>query len=100
MTAARRVERLRMPSSALSLVHLQLRVFMQASAVLRYLALPLRGAAAVLIAVFALLLLVAIKARWLGIPLALLLLSWFFKYAFVLLDHVTDGAIEPPVLSI
>lgn len=72
---------------------------MHLTTVLRYLVLPLRGGSGVLIAVFALLLLVAIKARFVGIPLALIILSWFFKYAFVLLGHVTEGASEPPVLS-
>ena len=32
-------------------------------------------------------------------PLALLVVSWFFKYGFVLLDQVADGVNEPPVLS-
>jgi hypothetical protein len=73
---------------------------MHALKVLRYLVLPLRGACGVLIVVFAVLLLVAIRARFMGIPLALILLSWFFKYAFVLLDHAADGAREPPVLSL
>jgi len=73
---------------------------MSALALVRYLMLPLRGACGILIGVFTLLLLVAIQAKFLGIPLALILLSWFFKYAFVLLDHVADGAADPPVLSI
>jgi hypothetical protein len=73
---------------------------MSALSVLRYLVVPLRGACGILIAVFTLLLLVAYQARFLGIPLALILLSWFFKYAFVLLDHMADGAAEPPTLAI
>jgi len=73
---------------------------MHAFAVLRYLVLPLRGGAGVLVVVFSILLLVAIRAKFLGIPLALIILSWFFKYAFVLLDHVAEGAAEPPVLAI
>ena len=35
-----------------------------------------------------------------GIPLGLLLFSWFFKYCFVILDSVVAGDDEPPVLSI
>jgi hypothetical protein len=35
-----------------------------------------------------------------GIPLAVLLTSWFFKYCFILLDAVIAGAEEPPVLAI
>jgi hypothetical protein len=73
---------------------------MSVLSLLRYLVLPLRGGCGFLIAVFTLLLLVAIQARFFGIPLALILLSWFFKYAFVLLDQTADGAAEPPVLSI
>ena len=73
---------------------------MSALSVLRYLMLPLRGGCGILIAVFTLLLLMAIQARIMGIPLALILLSWFFKYAFVLLDHTADGAAEPPTLSV
>jgi hypothetical protein len=73
---------------------------MSALSLLRYLVLPLRGGCGWLIALFTLLLLVCIQARLLGIPLAFILLSWFFKYAFVLLDHTADGAAEPPVLSV
>lgn len=36
----------------------------------------------------------------LGIPLALVLLSWFFKYAYVLFDHVVRGFDEPPALDL
>jgi hypothetical protein len=32
-------------------------------------------------------------------PLALLVISWFFKYGFALLDQLADGINEPPVLS-
>ncbi len=35
-----------------------------------------------------------------GIPLALLLTSWFFKYAYILFDHTARGFDEPPVLDI
>lgn len=66
---------------------------------LKYLLIPLRGAALVLIVAFTLLLLIAANGGLLGLPLALLAISWFFKYGFVLLDHVADGVNEPPVLS-
>ncbi|MFC4311402.1 hypothetical protein ACFPN2_20045 [Steroidobacter flavus] len=66
---------------------------------LKYLLIPLRGAALVLIVVFSLLLLLAAKGGLMGLPLALLVLSWFFKYGFALLDKVADGVNEPPVLS-
>jgi len=72
---------------------------MGAAAILRYLAVPLRTAPLLLIGTFSVLLMVAFKAGFLGIPLGLILLSWFSKYSFVLMDHVAEGAVEPPVMS-
>lgn len=60
---------------------------MGAAAILRYLAIPLRMAPLLLIGTFSLLLVLATKAGFLGIPLGLILLSWFTKYAFVLIDR-------------
>jgi hypothetical protein len=51
------------------------------------------------IIVFALLLALADKAGFIGIPLAFIINSWFFKYAFVLFDHTSRGFDEPPVLD-
>src|SRR5208283_2181666 len=51
-------------------------------------------------AVFAVLLYFTAEARFFGIPLALLLASWFFKYAYILFDHTARGCDEPPVLDI
>jgi hypothetical protein len=73
---------------------------MSAAAILRYLAIPLRMAPLLLIGTFSLLLILAAKAGLFGIPLGLILLSWFTKYSFVLMDHLADGVVEPPVLSI
>src|SRR5687768_10054375 len=73
---------------------------MPATATLKYLLIPLRGASLVLIVTFSILLLIASSGGLLGLPLALLTISWFFKYGFVLLDHVADGVMEPPVLAI
>jgi len=53
-----------------------------------------------LVLVFAFLLWIASNAGFFGIPLDLLLLSWFFKYAYVLFDHVVRGYDEPPTLDI
>ena len=50
--------------------------------------------------VFAFLLVIAAKARLVGIPLALLVTSWFFKYAYILFDHTVRGFDEPPTLDI
>src|SRR5271169_6687777 len=67
---------------------------------LRHLARPARGGAAAVVIVFALLLFVAAKAGFIGIPLALLLASWFFKYSYILFDHTARGFDEPPILDI
>ncbi|HEY0686514.1 MAG TPA: hypothetical protein VGD45_29515 [Steroidobacter sp.] len=72
---------------------------MHAMETLKYLSIPLRGAALVLILSFSILLLLAAHGGLLGLPLALLVASWFFKYGFALLDQVADGVNEPPVLS-
>jgi hypothetical protein len=69
-------------------------------AILRHLTRPARGGAAAVLVVFALLLFIATKARIAGIPLALILFSWFFKYAYVLFDHTVRGFDEPPTLDI
>jgi hypothetical protein len=41
-----------------------------------------------------------LRARFYGIPIVILLSSWFFKYAYVLLDSVANGRSETPVLSV
>ncbi len=53
-----------------------------------------------MVIVFALLLFIAGKAGLIGIPLALLVVSWFFKYAYILFDHTVRGFDEPPTLDI
>ncbi len=50
--------------------------------------------------VFSLLLALASHAGLLGIPLAFILISWFFKYAYILFDHTVWGFDEPPALDI
>ena len=61
---------------------------------IRYLLYPLRGAALILVAVFTVGWIVAFKAGLMGIPLALLLTSWFFKYGFILLDAIVTAVHE------
>jgi hypothetical protein len=69
--------------------------------ILRHLLRPTRGGAAGVLIVFAVLLTVAVRAPWLtGIPLAFILTSWFFKYAYILFDHTVRGFDEPPTLDI
>jgi hypothetical protein len=64
-----------------------------------YVLFPFRGGALALWLAFTLGLEVALHASLMGIPLALVLISWFFKYCFILLDAIVTGATEPPVLS-
>jgi hypothetical protein len=61
---------------------------------------PARGGAAGVLIVFAGLFDIAVKAGLGGIPLALILTSWFFKYAYILFDHTVRGFDEPPTLDI
>ena len=73
---------------------------MDLSTILRYLLLPLRSAPLFLIVLFSCALGIASMAGFFGIPLGFILISWFFKYSFVLLDSAAEGASEPPVLSV
>jgi hypothetical protein len=66
----------------------------------RYLLMPFRSTPLILVAIFAVLWDIAFKATLPGIPLDFILLSWFFKYCFVLLDTVVAGQDEIPVLSV
>ena len=68
---------------------------------LHHLLRPARGGAMGVVIVFALLLTIAAKASYLmGLPLAMLALSWFFKYCYILFDQVSRGFNEPPVMDI
>jgi len=40
------------------------------------------------------------SAGLMGIPLAFILSSWFFKYAYILFDNTVQGSNEPPTLDI
>lgn len=66
---------------------------------LRHLLRPARGGAAMLVIVFAFLISIAV-GHLAGLPLVIILLSWFFKYAYVLFDHTVHGFDDPPVLDI
>ena len=70
------------------------------ASLLHHLVRPARGGAAGVVVVFAILMSLAVKAGFPGIPLALVLLSWLFKYAYVLFDHVVRGVDDPPALDI
>jgi hypothetical protein len=66
---------------------------------LRHMLRPARGGAAAVVIVFAILLSIASRSLF-GLPLALVLGPWFFKYAYILFDHTARGFDEPPVLDI
>src|SRR5690348_7565977 len=67
---------------------------------IRYLLFPWRPAPLLLVGTFSIGFGIAIRARLVGIPLAIVLVSWFFKYCFVLLDSAVAGDEEPPVLAL
>lgn len=54
----------------------------------------------VLVGTFTLLLLIAVRSGFTGIPLFAIVLSWYFKYCFVVLDTALAGRNELPVLSV
>ena len=70
------------------------------SKLIRHLFRPARGGAAAVVVVFAFLLVLASRAGLMGIPPALLVTSWYFKYAYILFDHTVRGFDEPPTLDI
>ena len=68
-------------------------------ALLRHALRPAHLTALLLIATLTLLLSIASLAGLPGLPLMVIVLSWLFKYAYVLLDLSAEGIAEPPVLS-
>jgi hypothetical protein len=66
---------------------------------LRQLLRPLDVTSLILIVVLTLGFAFGLRARFYGLPILVLLSSWFFKYAYVLLDSVANGRKETPVLS-
>lgn len=65
----------------------------------RYLLLPWDLTIVMLVAFLTLGLILALTQGLLGIAMAAIFVSWFFKYCFALLDAVVAGQREPPVLS-
>ena len=66
----------------------------------RYLRLPFSATPLILVASFTICLLLAVKAGFAGIALALVVTSSFLKYCFVVFDAVAAGDEELPVLSV
>lgn len=73
---------------------------MTAATFLRALRVPLSFAPLLLIVLFSAGITLASFVGLIGIPLALILSSWYFKYSFAVLDACETGAAEPPVLSV
>jgi hypothetical protein len=61
---------------------------------------PARGGAAGVVLVFSIGLGLAVQAGLVGLPLGILLVSWYCKYIYFLFDSVVRGVDEPPVLDI
>lgn len=66
----------------------------------RYAAWPFQLSPLILLMTFTLLLTFALRSILLGLLLTIVLVSWFFKYCFALLDAAIAGEDEPPVLSV
>jgi hypothetical protein len=73
---------------------------MDARTVFRSLLLPLQMAPLLLVGIFSLLLALGVNTLPLGMAIVLIIGSWFFKYAFLLLDHAAEGRPGAPVLSV
>jgi hypothetical protein len=67
---------------------------------LRYLFRPLDPTSLLLIAIFTILLELLIGGGLYGLIMSIFVLSWFFKYAYVLVDAAANGIDKPPVLSV
>ena len=72
---------------------------MRHATLLRSLLLPFHTAPLLLVAIFSLLLVLGVNTLPLGVVIVLIIGSWFFKYAFLLLDHAAEGRPGAPVLS-
>lgn len=73
---------------------------MKSGSLLRYLAYPANLASIIFIVFDSLLLTAASYVGWMGIPLALIMLTWFLKYGLVTVEHITWQQPEEPVLSV
>jgi hypothetical protein len=77
-----------------------LKIALPNSAVIRHILRPARGGAAGVLIVFALLLAFFSHGGLTVLIGSLMLMSWFFKYAYALFDHTVRGFDEPPALDI
>lgn len=61
---------------------------------------PLRPAGLISLIVLSAVLTVSLKTGPFGVPLVVILLSWYFRYSFAFLDRLSAGNTEAPVLSV
>lgn len=66
---------------------------------LRVLLVPFQATTLILVAVFSLLFSVFDLAGFYGVIASLLIQVWVLKYCYVLIEHLAEGAMEPPVMS-
>ena len=73
---------------------------MQLRPALRYLAYPANGASLILIALTSILFSVGWWARLFGVPLMIIMLTWFLKFGLVTVEHIAWQVEGKPVLSV
>ena len=66
---------------------------------LKVLLVPFHVTSLILIGVFSILFTVFYAGGMLGIYAIVIMQSWVLKYGYVLIEHIADGAVEPPVMS-
>jgi pentatricopeptide repeat protein len=66
---------------------------------LRVLLVPFHATSLILIGAFALLLSILQIGGIYGLIISVLVQGWVLKYCYVLIEHLADGAVEPPVMS-
>jgi hypothetical protein len=66
---------------------------------LRVLQVPFQPTNLFMAGIFAILVTLCMKAGFYGLFVALFLQIWVFKYCFALIEHLADGASEPPVMD-
>jgi hypothetical protein len=72
----------------------------QLDSVMRYLAYPANLASGIFIVFASVLLSAALSVGMFGLPLASIMLTWFFKYALVTVEHICWKVEGEPVLSV
>lgn len=66
---------------------------------LRVLLVPFHPTNLVMVGIFSLLMTLCLSAGYFGLFVVLFMQIWVFKYCYVLIEHLADGATEPPVMD-